>query len=80
MASAGITDFIFLSTEPVWATAWQLLTMTWHWRISQAPTLYGQFNNLDDTDYVLTALKKLGFDDVFEVSKGAEIVDRKSVV
>ena len=39
-----------------------------------APTLYGQFNNLDDTDYVLTALKKLGFDDVFEVSKGAEIV------
>ena len=33
-----------------------------------------QFNNLDDTDYVLTALKKLGFDDVFEVSKGAEIV------
>ena len=32
-----------------------------------APTLYGQFNNLDDTDYVLTALKKIGFDDVFEV-------------
>lgn len=39
-----------------------------------APTLYGQFNNLDDVDYVLTALKKLGFDDVFEVSKGAELV------
>lgn len=39
-----------------------------------APTLYGQFNNLDDTDYILTALKRLGFDDVFEVSKGAELV------
>ncbi|MEG2080202.1 MAG: [Fe-Fe] hydrogenase large subunit C-terminal domain-containing protein [Oscillospiraceae bacterium] len=39
-----------------------------------APTLYGQFNNLDDTDYVLTAFKMLGFDDVFEVSKGAELI------
>ncbi len=39
-----------------------------------APSLYGQFNNLDDTDYVLTGLKKMGFDDVFEVSKGAELV------
>lgn len=39
-----------------------------------APSLYGQFNNLDDVDYVLTALKGLGFDDVFEVSKGAELV------
>lgn len=39
-----------------------------------APTLYGQFNNLDNVDYVLTALKSLGFDDVFEVSKGAELV------
>lgn len=39
-----------------------------------APALYGQFNNLDDVDYVLTALKKLGFDDVVEVAKGAELV------
>lgn len=39
-----------------------------------APSLYGQFNNLDDTDYVLTGLKRMGFDDVFEVSKGAELV------
>lgn len=39
-----------------------------------APSLYGQFNNLDDTDYVLTGLKQLGFDDVFEVSAGAELV------
>lgn len=39
-----------------------------------APSLYGQFNNLDDVDYVLTALLQLGFDDVFEVSAGAELV------
>lgn len=39
-----------------------------------APSLYGQFNNLDDLDIVLNALIKFGFDDVFEVSKGAEIV------
>lgn len=39
-----------------------------------APTLYGQFNNLEDVDYVLTALLRLGFDDVFEVSVGAELV------
>ncbi len=39
-----------------------------------APSLYGQFNNLDDQDYVLTGLKKLGFDDVMEVSGAAELV------
>ncbi len=39
-----------------------------------APSLYGQFNNLDDVDYVLNGLIKLGFDDVFEVSAAAELV------
>ncbi len=39
-----------------------------------APTLYGQFENLDDIDYVLDGLTKIGFDDVFEVSKAAELV------
>ena len=39
-----------------------------------APTLYGQFDNLDDVDYVLDGLLKIGFDDVFEVSKAAELV------
>ncbi len=39
-----------------------------------APTMYGQFNNLDDVDYVLTALKMAGFDAVFEVSQAAELV------
>ena len=39
-----------------------------------APSLYGQFNNLDNVDYVLTGLKKMGFDDVVEVSKGAKFI------
>ena len=39
-----------------------------------APTLYGQFDNLDDVDHVLSGLKKIGFDDVYEVSKAAELV------
>ena len=45
------------------------------WKIAlPAPTLYGQFDNLDDIDYVLDGLIKLGFDDVYEVSKAAELV------
>lgn len=45
------------------------------WKIAlPAPTLYGQFENLDDVDYVLDGLLKIGFDDVFEVSKAAELV------
>ncbi|MBQ2117681.1 MAG: 4Fe-4S binding protein, partial [Clostridia bacterium] len=39
-----------------------------------APALFGQFDHIDDIDYILTALKGLGFDDVFEVSRAAEIV------
>lgn len=39
-----------------------------------APALFGQFNNLDSIDIVLTGLKQLGFDDVFEVSRAAELV------
>ena len=39
-----------------------------------APTLYGQFDNLEDVDYVLDGLVRIGFDDVFEVSKAAELV------
>ncbi|NLK27398.1 MAG: 4Fe-4S dicluster domain-containing protein [Clostridiales bacterium] len=43
-----------------------------------APSLYGQFNNLDDVNIVLTALKKMGFDDVYEVSGAAELVSEMS--
>lgn len=39
-----------------------------------APSLYGQFNNLDDIDIVLTGIRKLGFDEVYEVSRAAELV------
>ena len=39
-----------------------------------APSLYGQFDNLDDIDYVLDGLLRIGFDDVYEVSKAAELV------
>lgn len=39
-----------------------------------APTLYGQFDNLEDVDFVLNGLLKIGFDDVYEVSAAAEMV------
>ncbi len=39
-----------------------------------APALFGQFNNLDNIDFVLTGLKAIGFDRVFEVSRAAELV------
>ncbi len=39
-----------------------------------APALYGQFEEYDDVDYILTALLECGFDDVFEVSRAAEII------
>ncbi len=37
------------------------------------PSLYGQFANLDDIDYVLQGLLDMGFDDVFEVAVAAEM-------
>ena len=37
-----------------------------------APSLYSQFNNLDDVNIVLNGLILMGFDDVFEVSAAAE--------
>ena len=39
-----------------------------------APALYGQFEELEDVDYILTALIECGFDAVFEVSRAAELV------
>lgn len=38
------------------------------------PSLYGQFKNLDDVNFVLDAILSLGFDRVYEVSKAAELV------
>ncbi len=39
-----------------------------------APSLYGQFNNLDDLDYLIDGLHRIGFDEVYEVSRAAEAV------
>ncbi|MBQ7386271.1 MAG: 4Fe-4S binding protein [Ruminococcus sp.] len=39
-----------------------------------APTLYGQFENMDDVDFILNGLLNIGFDDVFEVSAAAELL------
>lgn len=38
------------------------------------PSLYGQFDRLDDIDYLLQGLLDFGFDDVSEVACAAEIV------
>ena len=39
-----------------------------------APALYGQFNNLDDIDYILNGILNCGFDALFEVSRAAEVI------
>ena len=40
-----------------------------------APAMYGQFEELDDVDEILTALLACGFDAVFEVSRAAELIE-----
>ncbi len=48
-----------------------------------SPTLYGQFQHLDDIDVVLNGLLKIGFDDVYEVAKAAEYLsdmDRQKIL
>lgn len=45
------------------------------WKIAlPAPALYGQFDNLEDVDYILNGLLRIGFDDVFEVAQAAELI------
>lgn len=39
-----------------------------------SPSLFGQFNHLDDPNYVIEGLLVLGFDEVFEVGLAAELV------
>lgn len=39
-----------------------------------APSLFAQFDNLDEIDIVLQGLLDIGFDDVFEVAQAAEVV------
>lgn len=40
------------------------------------PTLYGQFKNLKDISSVSRGLKRMGFNDVFDVARGADIATR----
>jgi len=55
--------------------SWDLMN-DFKYRIAlPAPSLYGQFKNVD-VDNVLTALLEIGFDDVFEVALGADIVSK----
>lgn len=45
------------------------------WKIAlPAPTLYGQFEGMEDVDYILQGLLDIGFDDVYEVAQAAELV------
>lgn len=39
-----------------------------------APSLYAQFNHLEEVDTVLAALRLMGFDEVYEVARAAELV------
>ena len=49
--------------------------MRYKWKVAlPAPTLYGQFEELEDVDYVLQGLLDIGFDDVVEVAQAAELV------
>ena len=51
------------------------LVSSYRYRIALAPpSLFGQFNNLDDPNYVIEGLLALGFDEVFEVGIAAELV------
>ena len=43
-----------------------------------APTFYGQFPKLTDINSLLNALKKVGFDDVFEVAYAAQIITNET--
>lgn len=49
--------------------------MDYKWKIAlPAPVLFGQFEGLNDADYVLQGLLDIGFDDVYEVAQAAEFV------
>ena len=43
-----------------------------------APAFYGQFSKTENIDIILSALLDLGFDDVFEVARGAQVITEKT--
>ena len=42
------------------------------------PAFCGQFSKATDIDVILTGIKKIGFDSVFEVARGAEVITAKT--
>ena len=53
----------------------RMLTKEYKYNIIMTPpSFYGQFKGVSDVNVILTALKKIGFDDVYEVARGAEYV------
>ncbi|WP_105617997.1 [Fe-Fe] hydrogenase large subunit C-terminal domain-containing protein [Vallitalea okinawensis] len=44
-----------------------------------APTLYSQFKNITNINIILTAVKELGFDEVYEVAYAADLVTRETI-
>lgn len=47
--------------------------------IMTPPSFYGQFKGVTDVNVILTALKRIGFDDVYEVARGAEYITAATV-
>lgn len=48
-----------------------------HYKIAlPPPSLYAQFKGTTAIDQILSALKSIGFDEVFEVARGADVVTR----
>lgn len=43
-----------------------------------APAFYGQFSRAESIDMILSAVRKVGFDDVFEVSRGAQAATERA--
>ena len=43
-----------------------------------APAFYGQFSKTEDIDTILNSLLYIGFDDVFEVARGAKEITKKT--
>ncbi len=42
------------------------------------PAFFGQFSESTDVEAILTGVLNLGFDDVFEVARGAEVITKKT--
>ncbi len=43
-----------------------------------APAFYGQFSKAEDCNVIRSALKEIGFDDVYDVAKGAQEISKKT--